>query len=242
MLLAKAAIPPWMKGACDLSWSICKDPTLPLHHYIALWICLIYTRRCASSCSTMARSSPSTRHSSSTWWWAAWECHAALHGGGGSKQIMGVASELDSIPPFSPHLPWHAATHWSSKQIMGAASELNSVPSLSPHLFTQITETPPGVKGNTASGAGTKNATLETGAVVSVPSFVEVGPVWGRGACMHGSQCEGGGHACMGASEGSGFQTPVFTDAFSGCFRRLGPRSRWIHVQGSTSPSHNHRP
>ena len=38
----------------------------------------------------------------------------------------------------------------------------------------QITETPPGVKGNTASGAGSKSATLETGAVVSVPSFLEV--------------------------------------------------------------------
>lgn len=38
-----------------------------------------------------------------------------------------------------------------------------------------VTETPPGVKGNTASGGGTKPATLETGAVINVPLFIEVG-------------------------------------------------------------------
>lgn len=39
-----------------------------------------------------------------------------------------------------------------------------------------VTETPPGVKGDTASGS-TKPATLETGAVVQVPFFVEIGSV-----------------------------------------------------------------
>lgn len=38
----------------------------------------------------------------------------------------------------------------------------------------QITETDPGVRGDTATG-GTKPATLETGAVVKVPLFVEEG-------------------------------------------------------------------
>lgn len=38
----------------------------------------------------------------------------------------------------------------------------------------KITDTPPGVKGDTASGGG-KPATLETGAVVSVPFFVNTG-------------------------------------------------------------------
>ncbi|MFP6781979.1 MAG: elongation factor P, partial [Gammaproteobacteria bacterium] len=37
-----------------------------------------------------------------------------------------------------------------------------------------ITETDPGVRGDTASG-GTKPAVLETGAVVKVPLFVEQG-------------------------------------------------------------------
>lgn len=39
-----------------------------------------------------------------------------------------------------------------------------------------VTETPPGVKGDTAAGSS-KPATLETGAVVQVPFFVEVGNI-----------------------------------------------------------------
>ena len=38
----------------------------------------------------------------------------------------------------------------------------------------KVKETPPGVKGNTAQG-GTKEATLESGAVIQVPLFVEQG-------------------------------------------------------------------
>lgn len=38
-----------------------------------------------------------------------------------------------------------------------------------------VTEAPPGVKGNTASGGGTKPATLETGAVINVPLFIDSG-------------------------------------------------------------------
>ena len=38
-----------------------------------------------------------------------------------------------------------------------------------------VTETQPGVKGDTASGGGNKPATLETGAVVQVPLFIDEG-------------------------------------------------------------------
>jgi len=38
-----------------------------------------------------------------------------------------------------------------------------------------VSETDPGVKGDTASGGGTKPATLESGVVVQVPLFVEEG-------------------------------------------------------------------
>jgi elongation factor P len=38
-----------------------------------------------------------------------------------------------------------------------------------------VTQTDPGVKGDTASGGGTKPATLETGVVIQVPLFVEAG-------------------------------------------------------------------
>ncbi|MFZ3171301.1 MAG: elongation factor P [Carboxydocellales bacterium] len=40
----------------------------------------------------------------------------------------------------------------------------------------KVVETPPGIKGDTASG-GTKPATVESGAVVQVPFFVEIGDV-----------------------------------------------------------------
>jgi elongation factor P len=39
----------------------------------------------------------------------------------------------------------------------------------------EVTQTDPGLRGDTASGGGTKPATLETGATVQVPLFVEVG-------------------------------------------------------------------
>jgi elongation factor P len=40
----------------------------------------------------------------------------------------------------------------------------------------KVTETPPGIKGDTAQG-GSKPATLETGAIVSVPLFVNEGDI-----------------------------------------------------------------
>jgi elongation factor P len=39
----------------------------------------------------------------------------------------------------------------------------------------EITQTDPGVRGDTVTGGGTKPATLETGAVIQVPLFVEPG-------------------------------------------------------------------
>jgi elongation factor P len=39
----------------------------------------------------------------------------------------------------------------------------------------KVTETEPGVKGDTASGGGNKSATLESGVVVQVPLFIEEG-------------------------------------------------------------------
>ena len=39
----------------------------------------------------------------------------------------------------------------------------------------EVTETEPGVRGDTASGGGNKPATLETGAIVQVPLFVNIG-------------------------------------------------------------------
>ena len=55
-------------------------------------------------------------------------------------------------------------------------SHNGSIFSVEPPMFVelQITDTEPGFKGDTATGA-TKPATVETGAVVYVPLFVENG-------------------------------------------------------------------
>ena len=47
-----------------------------------------------------------------------------------------------------------------------------------PPMFVEleVTETEPGVRGDTATGA-TKNATLETGVTIKVPLFIDVGDV-----------------------------------------------------------------
>jgi elongation factor P len=46
---------------------------------------------------------------------------------------------------------------------------------LSASVELEVTHTEPGVKGDTASGGGNKPATLETGAIVAVPLFVNIG-------------------------------------------------------------------
>jgi len=58
-------------------------------------------------------------------------------------------------------------------EVMYAGSELIGV---EPPMFVElaVTETDPGFKGDTVQG-GTKPATLETGAVIQVPMFVEPG-------------------------------------------------------------------
>ncbi|MGR8919114.1 MAG: elongation factor P [Gammaproteobacteria bacterium] len=69
------------------------------------------------------------------------------------------------------------AAKWLKGQEMCEVTLWNDVPlAVTPPNFVvlQITETDPGVRGDTASG-GTKPATLETGAVVKVPLFIEQG-------------------------------------------------------------------
>jgi elongation factor P len=51
--------------------------------------------------------------------------------------------------------------------------------SVQPPMFMelQVTNTPPGVKGDTAQGAGNKPATLETGLTIQVPLFINEGDI-----------------------------------------------------------------
>jgi len=50
---------------------------------------------------------------------------------------------------------------------------------VTPPMFMdlEVTDAPPGVRGDTAQGAATKPATLETGLVLQVPLFVDTGDV-----------------------------------------------------------------
>jgi elongation factor P len=71
------------------------------------------------------------------------------------------------------------AAQWLKGQEMCTVMLWNGEPiSITPPNFAilEITATDPGIRGDTASG-GTKPATLETGAVVKVPLFVEQGEV-----------------------------------------------------------------
>jgi elongation factor P len=69
------------------------------------------------------------------------------------------------------------AAQWLKPQDMCEVTLYNGSPiGVTPPNFVEmtITETDPGLKGDTAQG-GTKPATLETGAVVKVPLFLEIG-------------------------------------------------------------------
>ncbi len=66
---------------------------------------------------------------------------------------------------------------WLKAQDMYEVTLYNGAPiAITPPNFVEleITETDPGLKGDTAQG-GTKPATLESGAVVKVPLFLEIG-------------------------------------------------------------------
>ncbi|HKK13926.1 MAG TPA: elongation factor P [Gammaproteobacteria bacterium] len=68
------------------------------------------------------------------------------------------------------------AAKWLKEQDICQVTLWNGAPlSVTPpnHVVLKVTETDPGVRGDTSSGGG-KPATLETGAVVRVPLFVEV--------------------------------------------------------------------
>jgi elongation factor P len=71
------------------------------------------------------------------------------------------------------------ARHWLKDQDLCTVTLWNGAPlAVAPPNFVElaITDTDPGIRGDTAQG-GTKPATVETGAVVKVPLFLEIGDV-----------------------------------------------------------------
>ncbi|MGC9456138.1 MAG: elongation factor P [Halothiobacillaceae bacterium] len=71
------------------------------------------------------------------------------------------------------------AKQWLKEQDICTVTLWNGAPiAVAPpnHVELAVTETDPGIRGDTATG-GTKPAYLETGAVVKVPLFIEVGEI-----------------------------------------------------------------
>jgi elongation factor P len=71
------------------------------------------------------------------------------------------------------------AAHWFKEQDSCTVTLWNGAPlSVAPPNFVtlKVTETDPGIRGDT-SGGGSKPATLETGAVVRVPLFIDIGDI-----------------------------------------------------------------
>src|SRR3989338_7464424 len=83
------------------------------------------------------------------------------------EQISANATAVGDTKPWLKEQDVYIMTLWNGTPLTIEA----------PNTVTlKITETDPGIRGDTATG-GTKPATLETGAVVRVPLFLEEGDV-----------------------------------------------------------------
>ena len=83
------------------------------------------------------------------------------------EQYLADAKAMEDAAQWLKGEEMCVVTLWNGTPLTVAAPNFVSL---------KITETDPGVRGDTATG-GTKPATLETGAVVKVPLFVEEGEV-----------------------------------------------------------------
>jgi elongation factor P len=84
------------------------------------------------------------------------------------EQVVLNKSQLDEVLDFLKEQTIYTVLYFSEKPI-----------AVTPPLFMEleVKETPPGVRGDTAQGAGYKPATLETGLVIQVPLFINEGDV-----------------------------------------------------------------
>lgn len=82
------------------------------------------------------------------------------------EEVAFKKSQLEEVLPFLKEEAIYTALNFEDNPI-----------AVTPPIFMelQVKETPPGVKGDTAQGGGTKPATLDTGLVLQVPLFVNEG-------------------------------------------------------------------
>jgi elongation factor P len=98
-----------------------------------------------------------------------------LYADGGDGHFMDTESfEQISVPEsaLGDALRWMAP---SSEVELLFIDEVPSDVQLPSAVELEVTQTDPGLRGDSVSGGGTKPATLETGAVIQVPLFVEQG-------------------------------------------------------------------
>jgi elongation factor P len=98
-----------------------------------------------------------------------------LYSDGGDAHFMDTASyEQLSIPEarLAEPLRWTKASDEVDVLFIDDEPADIQLPSA---VDLEVSETEPGLRGDTASGGGTKPATLETGAHVQVPLFVNIG-------------------------------------------------------------------
>jgi elongation factor P len=81
------------------------------------------------------------------------------------EQIELQESLIEDITPFLIE---------NTKTVIAFNDETPIEVRIPPHINMEVVETDPGEKGNTAQG-GTKPATLQTGLVIQVPLFVQIG-------------------------------------------------------------------
>lgn len=84
------------------------------------------------------------------------------------EQTFLTKDQLDAVVDFLKEQEIYTIVYFNERPIDVTAP-----------LFMElkVTETPPGVRGNTAQGGATKPATLETGLVLQVPLFVNEGDI-----------------------------------------------------------------
>jgi elongation factor P len=84
------------------------------------------------------------------------------------EQIILNKNQLDEVLDYLKEQSIYTVLYFEEKPI-----------GVTPPLFMEleVKETPPGVRGDTAQGAGSKPATLETGLVIQVPLFINEGDV-----------------------------------------------------------------
>ena len=82
------------------------------------------------------------------------------------EQVALNEDQLEEVMPFLKEQEIYTVLYFDGRAI-----------AVTPPMFMEleIKETPPGVKGDTAQGAGNKQAKLETGLVIQVPLFLNEG-------------------------------------------------------------------